>query len=341
MLNARFAMAFFHPISVVLGFTLKGGWLLSTILLSVIIYSLIEIYWARKIKKNVLAFRESENNEWLGEFVAYVASVSHLILVMWFVGWGSAHVHGIYFAAVCYSIGLCSGINAITLSHEFMHRPGQKERALGWLLLYAANYPWFRLQHLRRHHLLVATKSDPSTARIGQNIYSFYRQSIANGFVEILKIEAVRAQKEGKPVWSPLHNAAAFTLYIMLGIYLSIWIAFGLHSLVAFVLQGLVGIFILETINYIQHYGLTRESVKGRIYEVHAWDADSITNYALFNLGLHSDHHCRPGKSFASLAVGKQSPKMPFGYFTMAFVALFPPVWRKMMDHRIPNSQAI
>lgn len=341
MQQLAFAMAILHPASVILGVVRGEAWFLSTIVLSVVIYPIIEVVWACIQKIQSMQIHASEDSTWIAESTAYIVAATNLGLVVWLVCLGYKELNGYSFAAVCYSIGLCSGTNGITLAHEMMHRSSRLARWLSWALLFATSYPWFRLQHLRRHHLLVGTSADPATAGYGQNVYSFYVQSIGRGMVDIFKSEATQSIRSGRSAWNPLGNLALLSLLALAALYSAVWLVFGTWSLVALCLQGLVGILVLETINYIQHYGLVRQSTSSAVSSRLSWDTNSITNYALFNLGLHSEHHCRPGKRFSALRSAPGSPKMPFGYFVMALVAMYPPLWRKIMDHRINKSFGI
>ena len=67
----------------------------------------------------------------------------------------------------------------------------------------------------------------------------------------------------------------------------------------------------------------------------HAWNSETANNFALFNLGLHAGHHVKPGKRLYTLTSDRTTLKLPSGYFTMALLALFPPVWTRLMDSRI------
>jgi alkane 1-monooxygenase len=105
-------------------------------------------------------------------------------------------------------------------------------------------------------------------------------------------------------------------------------------------LQSIVGIFLLETLNYVGHYGLIRRQVVPGRYEPvpqwHSWDSSHrFGNWLPFNGGRHSDRHCDPSRSYLSLST-RATPQLPGGYFAMFVLALFPPLWRRIMDPRVP-----
>jgi hypothetical protein len=50
-----------------------------------------------------------------------------------------------------------------------------------------------------------------------------------------------------------------------------------------------------------------------------------------YNLPRHSDHHMFATKAFWQLDTQQRAPTLPYGYQTMAFIALTPPLWRHIM----------
>jgi len=63
-----------------------------------------------------------------------------------------------------------------------------------------------------------------------------------------------------------------------------------------FIIVAALSVLILEDINYIEHYGLQRKKLADGSYEnvtpYHSWNAPHrVTNYLLFKLQRHSDHH--------------------------------------------------
>ena len=57
-----------------------------------------------------------------------------------------------------------------------------------------------------------------------------------------------------------------------------------------------------------------------------------ISNFFLFQLQRHSDHHTYASKRYQLLDHFDESPQLPYGYPTMILLALFPPAWFRMMD---------
>ena len=106
-------------------------------------------------------------------------------------------------------------------------------------------------------------------------------------------------------------------------------------------IQAVVGFSLLEVVNYLEHYGLLREkrddgpaatSAPAR----HSWNSDNVSsNVLLYHLQRHSDHHAHPMRRFQALRHFDEAPELPSGYATMILVALFPPLWRRIMDPRV------
>jgi alkane 1-monooxygenase len=119
---------------------------------------------------------------------------------------------------------------------------------------------------------------------------------------------------------------------------------FGVAALIFFLLQSLIAISLLEIINYIEHYGLIRERLENGRYErvnpTHSWNSSKrLTNWYLFNLQRHSDHHYKPGRRYQLLRHYDKSPQLPTGYAGMVLLALIPPLFKRIVDPRIPKKQ--
>ena len=95
----------------------------------------------------------------------------------------------------------------------------------------------------------------------------------------------------------------------------------------------------LEAINYLEHYGLERKLLPGSsdVYEsvkiTHSWNAPQLlTNYILFKLQRHSDHHANSYKPYQILDSFTESPMLPYGYSVSILLCMFPPIWRRVTD---------
>ena len=258
-------------------------------------------------------------------------------------GWGAwAVAHrpfgGLELAGLVLSLGISSGAGAITVAHELMHRRGRFEKALAELLMTSVCYPHFCIEHLRGHHRHVATPADPATARLGETLPAFLPRTLLGGLASAWRIERelVRRGRRGplglgdRRLRYPLLVAAALA---------GAWLLGGTPGAVFFLGQATVAVLLLEIINYVEHYGLERRALaNGRFERVgpqHSWNAaHRLTNWYLFNLQRHADHHVAAARPFWLLRHLPESPQLPAGYAAMCLLALVPPLWRLAMDAR-------
>ena len=239
------------------------------------------------------------------------------------------------------SMGATAGAIGITFAHELVHRHGRFERALGEILLASVSYTHFAIEHVHGHHRHVGTPLDPATARFGESVYRFWPRTIFGGIASAWRIERERLARRMRSTWSPSNRMLRYALTQAL-LYPAIWLAFGGTGVVVFAGQALTAIALLETINYVEHYGLTRREIAPGEYERigphHSWDsAYRVTNHMLINLARHSDHHLLASKRYQSLDLPEQAPQLPAGYGAMLLLALLPPLWFRAMDPRVPR----
>ena len=120
----------------------------------------------------------------------------------------------------------------------------------------------------------------------------------------------------------------------------SLLLVFGWVILPYLIIQAIIGVSLLETVNYVEHYGLLRRRRANgnwaRCSPGDSWNSDRlVTNIFLFHLQRHSDHHANPGRRYQTLRSSEQAPQLPAGYATMILLALLPPLWRYVMDARL------
>lgn len=111
-------------------------------------------------------------------------------------------------------------------------------------------------------------------------------------------------------------------------------------SALLFVLAAFMGGLLLETVNYIEHYGLSRnptsEDQFERVQPHHSWNSNHIIGrLMLFELSRHSDHHYLASRKYQILRSFDNAPQMPTGYPGMILLSLFPPLWFKIMHQQI------
>jgi len=237
------------------------------------------------------------------------------------------------------STGIIGGVLAINTAHELIHKDGRLEPAFGGVLLASVCYAGFKVEHLRGHHVHVSTPQDTSSARYGEIVYGFVPRAMVRNFRNAWGLEAKRLKQRGLPV---LHWRNELLIWYSLSLLFALaagW-AWGWQAGAFFVMQGVIAGATLEIINYIEHYGLHRREIgEGRYERVdhrHSWNSNyRLTNWMLFQLQRHADHHANARRRYQVLRHFDDSPQLPAGYATMFVVALMPPLWKRVIDPRV------
>jgi alkane 1-monooxygenase len=236
------------------------------------------------------------------------------------------------------TVGGIGGI-AINTAHELGHARAQAEKWLSKVALAQTCYGHFFVEHNRGHHLRVATAEDPASSRFGESLYSFIPRSVVGGLRSAWNIERRRFERKGRSPWTLKNDVLnAWLRSIALFTLLAVW--FGVGVLPWLIGQAIIGFCLLETINYLEHYGLRRQKRPDGHYEPvrpsHSWNSNSVmANVFLFHLQRHADHHVNPTRRYQALCHADNAPQLPAGYATMVLLAMFPPLWRRVMDRRV------
>ena len=239
--------------------------------------------------------------------------------------------------------GVACGIIGINAAHELGHRLTWYEQLMSKMLLLTALYMHFFIEHNRGHHKNVSTEDDPASSRMGEIVYSFYFRTIWGSWVSAWQLENERLKHKKIPMLSFKNEMLVYQI-IQLLLVATIAIIFGLKTLLFFFVGALIGILLLETVNYIEHYGLRRKK-KGDVYErtlpIHSWNSNHpLGRLILLELSRHSDHHYIATRKYQILRHFDDSPQMPTGYPGMILLALFPPLWFTVMNKRIEKYKA-
>ncbi len=238
------------------------------------------------------------------------------------------------------STGIVLGTNGINVGHELGHR-STYERFLGKALLLPSLYMHFFIEHNYGHHLKVATKEDPATAKFNHPVYWFWITSTIGQYISAWKIQFKLLQQNKLSLFS-IKNDMFWYLIITVSYLLLIYFSFGSFGFIIALSSGIVGFLLLETINYIEHYGLARSKTTTgryeRVREIHSWNSNhTLGRILLYELTRHSDHHHRAAKKYQLLDHHDKSPQLPFGYPTSMVLSLIPPLWFMVMNKHVPR----
>ena len=161
-------------------------------------------------------------------------------------------------------------------------------------------------------------------------------QTIPLQLISAWRIETGRARKAGRSTLFAC-NPVLRWLLLEVGVVLCVGYVLGQWVAIAFCGQALVSIILLEYVNYIRHYGLER-AVGERQTKMHSWQSKKrLSRWALIELTLHPAHHLKASDPFWKLQPYEGAPELPTGYFGLFWPSLFPPLWRRWLDPRIPE----
>ena len=227
-------------------------------------------------------------------------------------------------------VGGVTGGQGITMAHELGHSRSKIDRLLAWVLMSSVLYAHFMVEHYRGHHARAATCDDPASARLGESLWCFLPRTLSSSLSSAWRLESLRLAARRKR-W--VHSPLLWATVAQASLLMALLAVGGGAALVFWCAQAAYAVFLLETTNYIEHYGLRREG--GEPFQLqHAWNADHmVTNCFIVNLPRHSDHHMNAWKPYAELDA-LPGPQLPTGYVGCLFLAMVPPLWRRVMDGR-------
>jgi len=241
------------------------------------------------------------------------------------------------FIGMAISLGIVAGVSLINVAHELIHRNTLLERRAGGLLLACTWNLAFKIEHVRGHHLQVATPADHSSAALWSTPYSFIPKAFKHNYQRAFQLEKTRLHNR-QLAW--YHHEILYYAAFSTSLTIAVFLLAGWQALLLFGMLSLIANLLLELVNYVEHYGLSRKKVNGQFEKVsitHSWNSNHLlTNSLLLNLARHSDHHANAGRPYFALRHHSQSPQLPAGYSLMVIIALYPPLWRKLIHPRLP-----
>jgi alkane 1-monooxygenase len=342
-----FFTAFILPALTAIGYYAGGTWNWLAIGFVFILITFID-FWIGLDTRNVPSDQVSiVSEEFYYRFITYVWTYFQVGFVIWScyavtTGKLTTWYEWIGFTI---SVGLVTGGIGITVAHELGHKKSKLEQLYSQVILMTVCYMHFFIEHNRGHHVQVATPADPATARKGENVYAFWFRSVFVGYAHAWQLEKESLTRQGLSVFS-WHNR--MIRYLLLpGLFCAAVIVLFFTPLVPwytipvfFFTQSIIAFTLLELVNYIEHYGIVRKQKPNGEYErvnpLHSWNASHlISNFFLFQLQRHSDHHANAIKRYQVLDHVDDSPQLPFGYPAMILIALVPPLWFRFMHPRL------
>jgi alkane 1-monooxygenase len=237
------------------------------------------------------------------------------------------------------AMGILCGVFGINVGHELGHRRKKSEQILARVMLLSSLYMHFFIEHNKGHHTHVATDEDPASAEKGLSIYAFWPRAIIGTHIKAWRIASREAAQKGIRLPFIFNEMLLYDL-LQIAFVLTLYYFFGSFVLICFLASALIGMLLLEGVNYIEHYGLRRERRDEGYYERvkahHSWNSNHILGrLTLFELTRHSDHHYQASRKYQILRDIEGSPQMPTGYPGTLLLTLIPPIWFRVMDKKI------
>ncbi|MEC8193464.1 MAG: alkane 1-monooxygenase [Myxococcota bacterium] len=247
-----------------------------------------------------------------------------------------------------FGLVLCAGVLfgaiGINVAHELGHRSNKAFQAMAKALLLPSLYTHFFIEHNRGHHRHIGTPADPATARRDEVVYAFWFRSVVGGWLSAWRIENHRLKRRSvaqRVLANEMGHLQALQVIALAAVG---WL-FGWAALLTWVCSATIGFLLLETVNYVEHYGLLRERLPNGRYErvapKHSWTSDHpISRALLYELPRHADHHAFAGRPYGSLRHFSDAPQLPTGYAGMILLALVPPVYKRVVHAQLDAEAA-
>ena len=323
-----------------IAFTHTGILSWSALLYAWIFIPLVELFMQPN-EKNMAAEEEAiaKNNK-LYDYILYLIVLLQFPTMFFYLqSMKEVELSNIDIAARIFTMGLLCGTFGINVGHELGHRKNKFEQILAKASLLSSLYMHFFIEHNKGHHKHVATPHDPSTAKYNQSVYAFWPQTLIGTYLSAWKIANEEMEKKGKPWWS-LQNEMLLFQIIQISFVLVILNFFGVKIAILFMVAALIGGLLLESVNYIEHYGLSRtqtsEQQFERVQPHHSWNSSHVLGrILLFELSRHSDHHYMASRKYQVLQHHINAPQLPTGYPGSIILSLFPPAWFYIMNKKI------
>jgi alkane 1-monooxygenase len=343
MKDLKYMAAFSIPLAAFSSLVFKEYWSYFTIVYAFGIIPLLEILLPEDNRNYSKAEIRSKLVNRLFDWMLYLnLPIIYGILAYALIEVSSQPLAAYEIVGLVLSTGVVLGANGINVGHELGHRQNLFERYLGKALLLPSLYMHFYIEHNFGHHLHVATKEDPATARYNQSVYSFWITSVVRQYISAWRIQ-LKMLKNSKRHFLSLKNDMLWYIVLQTGFLWIVWSLFGWFGLLFSIGAAITGFLLLETVNYIEHYGLLRTKLASgryeRVKEIHSWNSNHVVGrIVLYELTRHSDHHYKSSKKYQVLECHEESPQMPYGYPTSMVLSLIPPLWFGIMNKRIPKN---
>ena len=333
----KYLLAFLLPLSALIALNANGLWTYATVIFAFGFIPSVELFWhGSKSNLNDADYETAKTSKYYDYLILINVPLLYFIVFSFLQRMTLEELFLFEKVGLCLSIGIIVGAIGINIGHELGHRKSLFMRRMGILQLIPGLYTHFYIEHNRGHHKNVATPLDPATSRYNQPIYTFWIRSTVLSYINAWKLERKRLSHK----WFSLKNQM-IQMQLLVAIYLlAVGLYFGWEGLIYALIAGVVGFLLLESVNYIEHYGLERKKLPNGRYErvglQHSWNSNhEMGRIVLYELTRHSHHHYKSTVKYQLLNHHEESPQLPLGYPASILLALVPPLWFRYINPKV------
>jgi|TARA_Y100000994_G_scaffold65159_1_gene53108 alkane 1-monooxygenase len=343
MSDLKYLMSYTIAIVTIVGILLGGGYTYMTVIYAFVFIPALEMLLKESNEEMSDEVKKNRSMDIFFDILLYlniplVFSIFFLSLNLLLYSSSSFEIVGIIA-----STSIMMATNGINVAHELGHRKSFFSRTCSKLLLMPSQYMHFYIEHNFGHHVNVGTAEDPATAKYKQSLYSFWITSVIGQYIGAWKLQLKLLKISKYKFFSIKNDMMFYVIFQLMFIYL-IYFNYGITVTIYSLIISVISFLFLETINYIEHYGLSRKKDKNGRYErvktIHSWNSNHVVGrLVLYELTRHSDHHFISSKKYQVLESIDESPQLPYGYPTSILLSMVPPLWFKIMNPRVESYQ--
>lgn len=241
------------------------------------------------------------------------------------------------FVAASLFFGQVSNSNA----HELIHRGKRALFGLGKWVYISLLFGHHTSAHNKVHHRYAASDLDPNSARAGEGFYRFALRAWPGSFRAGYRAEMTDLARRNGGGRNPYLDYVGGALALM-ALALLVFGPIGMATYIGLAAYAQMQLLLSD---YVQHYGLRRETLEnGKLEPMgpqHSWNAPHwYSRHLMLNAPRHSDHHAHPSRPYPALRLDGSMPRLPSTLPAMAALALFPPLWKRVMNRVIKRWEA-
>ena len=293
MKDLKYLFAYTIPVATLFSITSEGFFTYTTLIYAFVIIPVLEMIFKEVESKEEYTKSEVQNK--LSNIFFDILLYLNIPFVFALLALGLYNLNQLELdlfetVGMVLSLGILLATNAINVGHELGHRKPLIERCLSKLLYLPCLYMHFYIEHNFGHHNNVATPKDPATAKFNQTVYSFWFTSVMGQYLSAWRLQLQLLKIKNSRFLSIKNDMLYYTIF-ELAYLLVIYSFFGFYGLFLAVIIGVLSFLFLETINYIEHYGLLREKLPSGRYERvqshHSWNSNHFIGRIRCNTNIY------------------------------------------------------